>query len=359
MIDRRGFIAAGAGLAGATLLSETTLAGAQPSYAQAVASTWAPLRSDGGSAELVRYATLAANSHNTQPWKFSLGERQIRISPDLTRRCPSVDPDDHHLFASLGCAVENLVHAAAAAGLRAAPTFAGDAIAVDLEPAPPLRSQLLDAIPHRQSTRGPYDGKPAPNESLRLLEEAGTGQGVSVLVVTDRAGITRIADYVAEGNSAQMRDKAFMDELMGWMRFSEAQALASMDGLFARSSGNPALPPWLARLLLPFVFTERGENDRYRTHIQSSAGVAVFVSQRDDKTHWVEAGRACQRFALQATALGLRTAFINQPVEVPSLRRQFQSYLGLGGARADIVLRFGAGPELPKSLRRPVAQVMA
>ena len=34
--------------------------------------------------------------------------------------------------------------------------------------------------------------------------------------------------------------------------------------------------------------------------------------------HWIEVGRACQRFALQATALGLKCAFINQPVEVPA-----------------------------------------
>jgi nitroreductase len=357
MIDRRGFVAGSTSLAAATFGSG--MAFAQSSYEQAVASAWAPFDPGGGPAELVRCATLAANSHNTQPWRFSLGERRIGIAPDLTRRCPAVDPDDHHLFASLGCALENLVQAAAASGLRAEPTFTGDAITVGLEPAPPIPSPLVEAVPRRQSTRGPYDGKPVANEPLRLLEQAGTGPGVSILLVTDRARITRIADYVAQGNTAQMRDKAFMDELKSWMRFSETQAVASMDGLFARSSGNPTLPPWLARLLLPFVFTERGENDKYRAHIQSSAGVAAFASARDDKAHWVEAGRACQRFALQATALGLKTAFINQPVEVPALRQQFQSYLGVSGARADLVLRFGAGPELPKSLRRPVAQVLA
>ncbi len=64
--------------------------------------------------DLVRQATLAASSHNTQPWKFALAERSITILPDFTRRTPIVDPDDHHLFVSLGCATENLVHAARA-----------------------------------------------------------------------------------------------------------------------------------------------------------------------------------------------------------------------------------------------------
>jgi hypothetical protein len=39
-----------------------------------------------------------------------------------------------------------------------------------------------------------------------------------------------------------MRNSAFMDELKAWMRFSDTDAVARMDGLFSRASGNPALP---------------------------------------------------------------------------------------------------------------------
>jgi hypothetical protein len=135
-----------------------------------------------------------------------------------------------------------------------------------------------------------------------------------------------------QGNSAQMRDPAFMNELKAWIRFNDASALATMDGLSSRSTGNPSLPSWLARLMLPIVMTEKGENDKYAKQLRSSAGVAVFVSERDDKAHWVEAGRACQRFALKATALGLKYAFVNQPVEVPELRRQLMTHLAIGDA---------------------------
>jgi len=90
--------------------------------------------------ELVRYATLAPSSHNTQCWKFRVGESAIAILPDLGRGCPVVDPDDHHLFVSLGCAAENLVQAAAAHGLdaRVATGTAPEvAVEVALEPATP------------------------------------------------------------------------------------------------------------------------------------------------------------------------------------------------------------------------------
>jgi hypothetical protein len=73
----------------------------------------------------------------------------------------------------------------------------------------------------------------------------------------------------------------------------------------------------------------------------------------------VQVGRACQRFALQATALGLKHAFVNQPVEVPALRPELAALAGAGDKRPDIVMRFGYGPELPKSPRRPVEAVLA
>jgi hypothetical protein len=73
--------------------------------------------------ELVRYATLAPSSHNTQCWTFRLQERLITIESDSSRRCPVVDPDDHHMFVSLGCATENLAHAALANGLRFSPCW--------------------------------------------------------------------------------------------------------------------------------------------------------------------------------------------------------------------------------------------
>lgn len=150
-----------------------------------------------------------------------------------------------------------------------------------------------------------------------------------------------------------------MSELKSWIRFSPGQAMTAGDGLFAAASGNPALPDWLGPFLFAMAFKADTDNDKYARHIRSSAGLAVFVSERDDKEHWVRAGRACQRFTLQATALGLKTAFLNQPVEVASLRPDLAALVGLPGRRPDIVMRFGYGPTLPFSARRPVEAVMA
>jgi nitroreductase len=310
--------------------------------------------------ELVRYATLAANSHNTQPWQFRLSDGAILVLPDLTRRLASVDPDNHHLFASLGCATENLVQAAAAFGLHANATFdsAAGGIRLDLEQAPSARSLLFDAIPRRQSTRSLFDGGAVPVEHLRVLEAAGSDDGVTLHLFTERKPIEDILGYLIAGNSAQIDDAAFIVELKSWLRFNSAEALATDDGLFSKYTGAPTLPSWLGRLILGLVLTKDSENRKYEAQLRSSAGVAVFISGKNEPASWSAAGRCCQRFALQATALGIRHCFINQPVEVPAVRGQFANFLGAGDRRPDLVMRFGYGPELPRSLRRPVAQVL-
>lgn len=310
--------------------------------------------------ELVRYATLAPSSHNTQCWKFRLDDGAITILPDLARRCPAVDPDDHHLFVSLGCAAENLVIAAAALGLRAEPSFdaASDSVRIALEPAPAVESPLWRAMAERQCTRGEYDGKPLSPDELAQLERAGTTERVRMLLLTERPTLEQVLEYVVQGNTVQMNDKAFVDELKAWIRFSGHDAVRLGDGLFAASSGNPVVPAWLGGLMFGLFFTPKAENDKYAKFMRSSAGVAVFIGAADDKAHWVEVGRACERFALQATTMGVRCAFVNQPVEVAALRPQFASFLGLGAQRPDLVLRFGRGPKLPPSLRRPVQAVI-
>ena len=82
---------------------------------------------------------------------------------------------------------------------------------------------------------------------MRLLESAGRESGVGLILLTDKTKIAEVADYVVQGNTAQMRDAAFMAELKSWLRFSETDAVATRDGLFARASGNPTMPSWLAR----------------------------------------------------------------------------------------------------------------
>ena len=367
MTRHRLLAAAPIALAGATTLPSCSIS---VSYPEAVKETWRPFdwsKTERGALlrELVRYATLAPSSHNTQPWAFRLSHDRITLHANFRRSCPAVDPDNHHLFVSLGCAAENLLQAAAAVGLRGdvhvdpVDPWNDATIQIAFQPMRPRASAFFDAIPARQCTRAEYDGTRVPPASLAMLEKAGRGRGVRVLIQTARPKIEQILDFVVHANTKQMNDRAFMDELRSWIRFSDAEAVAKRDGLFSRASGSPAIPSWLGNAAFKLVFTPKGENEKYARFIRSSAGIAVFVSDASDYEHWLEAGRCYERFALQATALGIKTAMLNQPVEVGSVRGAFANALGIArGSRPDLVVRFGYGPEMPRSLRRPVEAVI-
>lgn len=351
-------LAVGGGLAAWSFARMGTMA----EYEAGMAAQRAALAGQPELKELVRFATLAANGHNTQPWKFRIAENAVTILPDFSRRTPVVDPDDHHLYASLGCAAENLRLAALASGWQSEPRFdpAGEgSVVIDLQPGAAERSLLFEAIPARQSTRAPFDGRAVPAAELALLEAAATAPGVDAVVITERGQLDKVRDLVVAGNTDQMADAAFVKELRDWMRFNPRAALDAGDGLFSAASGNPTLPGWIGGPMFDLVFKADAENAKYVEQMDTTAGAIVISAEKADPEHWVRAGQACQRFALQATALGLKHSFVNQPVEVSRLRPELAALAGFGGRRPDILMRFGYGPDLPKSPRRPVEAVLA
>lgn len=361
MIRRQLLIGAGAlTLAGAGVLSVSRM-GSMEDYDGYTTRLRMPISGDPAIADIIRYATLAANSHNTQPWRFRVEESAIDILPDLSRTTPAVDPDNHHLFVSLGCAAENLLIAATATGRPGElETDAGDGhIRYSFSSAAARSDPLLAAIPRRQSTRAVYDGRSVSAADIETLRRSAETPGVRLILLTDRAQIARVRDLVIAGNDTQMADAAFMTELKQWLRFNPKSAMASGDGLFSAASGTPALPDLLGGLAFDLFFRAASENDKYVRQIDSSAGIAIFLAESEDKAHWIAVGRSCQRFALAATALGLKHAFVNQPVEVTHLRSELATLIGQRGSRPDIVMRFGYGPALPFSPRRPVSSVLA
>jgi hypothetical protein len=218
--------------------------------------------------------------------------------------------------------------------------------------------ELCAAIPARQSTRSEYDGHALSADELRCLAEAAALPGVDVLFITGRDRLEQALEFIQAGNTAQMDDPAFVRELKSWIRFNPAAALESGDGLLGTCSGNPSAPSWLGPLVFGLVFRKGPENRKYAEQLRSSAGLAVFVAGQEDPEGWIRVGRSFEHFALQATALGIRHAHLNMPVEVSAVRPAFADWLGIPDRRPDLVVRFGKAPRMPMSIRRPLDEVV-
>jgi hypothetical protein len=231
-------------------------------------------------------------------------------------------------------------------------------VRVDLARGSATRDPLFDAITERQCTRAEYDGRAVGADQLAALEKAATIDGCGVILIPDKPKMEQILELILAGNTAEIGNPAFVKELKSWLRFNAASAVQTGDGLYSACSGNPTMPTWLGRTMFDFAFKAKVENDKCAKQIRSSSGIAIFVADKNDKEHWVKAGRSYQRFALQATVLGLKHAFLNQAVEVPEVRSQLAALLGIGENRPNLLVRFGYGAAMPRAMRRPVADVM-
>jgi hypothetical protein len=308
---------------------------------------------------IIRYATLAANGHNAQPWKFALLSNGIEIHPDYSRRLPAVDPADRELWISLGCALENLLIASRAMGYAPSVTYPDvlDFIQISLVTDAPQIGPLFEAIPRRQNTRSEYDRKPIASSHLDHVQKVPLEPGINLHTKVDRAGLAILSDFVHQATISQYADRPFLNELIHWLRFNKKEALASPDGLYSLCTGNPSAPRWLGQLFVTGAKPQDvAEADVKK--LQSSAGALVITSASESKSNWVRTGQVYQRLALTMTSFNIKSAFLNQPLEVESMRSQLRTSLGLGPAYPQLLVRFGNANPMPRSLRRPVEQVL-
>jgi hypothetical protein len=111
--------------------------------------------SNAGSLPLVRAAILSASPHNTQPWRCKVTDSWIELYIDPNRNVGALDPYLREEHIGMGCALENLMLAAAANGYAATVTLVPGKLApiaadgkpklvarVDLVPGKPEASEL-------------------------------------------------------------------------------------------------------------------------------------------------------------------------------------------------------------------------
>ena len=315
--------------------------------------------------ELVRMASLAASGHNMQPWIFEIGQDEISILPDYSRRLPVVDPQDRELWMSLGCAFENLVIAARAMGYAVQESMEVDGderLTIRFSDGSEAADTALAAmIPQRQCHRGLYNMKFVSNSEMALLNTASELSMAKAIFVRDGTDVKTLQLLVMEGDVQQYADDAFVNELVESLRFNEREALETRDGLFSACSGNAKVPRFIGKMFVkPGMGDSQAENDRQL--IDSASGLLLISSAGDSKADWISAGRVYQRTALQMTGMGIAHSFLNQPIEVPALREQVKTFLAAQTSEAttpQLLVRYGYADEsMPYSLRRGVDEIV-
>jgi hypothetical protein len=313
---------------------------------------------------LISEAAKAPSGHNTQPWKFIIKDDTINICPDYTRALPVVDRDNHALFISLGCALENLIVAAENYGFGASFEIISDNdtpfIRVTLSVSSLHREEsLMQYIPLRQVTRGAYSNRKVSEAELLSLKEEIALPGTEVRYIISPEEIESLTPFIIEGSDLQFTNKKFVEELAKWIRFNKRDAERSRDGIWGATMNMPSIPRWMGSFIMKRLVTATSESKRWRKLISASAGFAMFMVEKDDVEHWIALGRSFQRFGLITTKMEIKHAHVNMPCEEVTVRRKLAAMFCGNNITPLLLVRFGYGDTTPYSFRRGIPDIVA
>jgi len=329
-----------------------------------------------GPLNLVRAATLAANPHNSQPWLFHVTQTQIDLYSDRSRNLGTVDPFLIEMHFGLGCALENLLLAAAANGYTIQVTLSPDAsdetlvARIGLAPGSVPVSALYNVIPLRHTNRYPYDtGRPVTTETLGTFSALGNDPDVRVLWFASAEKRKLVGNLLVEAAHSFVADKAQDAVDTGtWWRGTWQDIQQHRDGITLDAAGLPDLTRALGKML-PSVSVDQQDSSFLQNTVNQANTAGAFgllaIHNRLDKTQQLRAGRLWERMHLWATKEGLAMQPLNQPTErasreivlgiTPHFGDALHSLIGDDAWQA--ILTFRTGYSTHEGLRSPCRAV--
>lgn len=251
-------------------------------------------------------ATRAPSVHNSQPWRWCVDPDGLHLFADPTRHLPRTDTDRRDLMLSCGAALHHCTVALAATGWHARVHRLPDprtpehlaAIEVSPRPADDLDVVLSTAITRRRTDRRHYGSWPVPWGDIALMGARAARAGVMLRQVDE---IPRLHDIV-------------------------------VDAVSRRACAEP-----------------------------EGSVVVALGTESDDELARLRAGEATSLVLLSATAMGLASCPVTEPLEIPETRAAVRADVFGDSGHPQMMVRVGrppAGAEpLPPTPRRPLPDV--
>ena len=299
---------------------------------------------------VLRYAALAPSSHNSQPWLFHVDGNAVEVYADRTRRLPVVDPDDRELVMSCGAALYNLRLALRHFGERSKLSVLPEGTDSDLLARVDPAGRGDPRPPARGAVRGDHQPAHLPSSIRRRSDPPGVVQRLRQAASAEGSVAGRYPEGAETlGDEPRHRGRFRPDVPLGLPPgagpLDASQPPARDDGMPGYALGMSELQSVVGPLIVRTFDVGKSQAAKDDELSRGSALLALIVTETDDVTDWIAAGQAMQRVLLTATAAGLRASFLNQPIEISSMRLQLARALALQ-ARSTAAAQVRLQPEL-------------
>ena len=310
----------------------------------------------------IALANRAPSVHNSQPWRWRIGDSSIHLFADPERALPATDPDGRDLRISCGAALHHLRVALRAAGFDARvhrltdPAVPEHLAALEPFPRTPTADDLAlaAAIERRRSDRRVFSTWPVSVELLDELVRAADAQDGVLQVLLGPAERQEVARLVEHAAVEQALAPGTAQETAAWT----GRSRSAQDGVPA------AVVPAQPAGTVPVRHFSAGELRQAELGRDESDGtvLAVLATRDDSPLAQLRAGEALSAVLLAATRIGLATDPISQPLEVAATRDELRARCLRAAAEPQIVLRLGWAPisaePVPPTGRRPVDETI-
>lgn len=310
-------------------------------------------------------ASLAPSGHNTQPWFIQYIEPfHWIIGNDKNRWLPEVDPTKRETILSIGAFIQNLEFTANNLGyncqfsLMAKTNQDENIVAVKLTKANDIIKYPVEKIKLRRTIRSKYLNEILKKEdSLYLME--GETDFIHYLPNTSKEH-KWLNEQTIEANRLQAYRDAAQSELANWIRFSNKDATAQLDGLTLAGMEIEGIPGWYLRNfydkkdVMKNSFRDQSINKVVK-QVSQSAGWLLITSKDNSVATLLETGKRLQRLWLKIRDKNIAIHPMTQILEEASTHQLLNQSIGINEP-VQFILRTGYLKNYPEpvSLRRSV-----
>lgn len=291
------------------------------------------------------YSSVAANSHNTQMWSVELypQENRLQISIDDTRTLGVADPEKREAYISLGCYIETMSIAFSAYGYDTQ-IYCSDLsvqVTYSKRAGAEVDNSKLALIDKRHTDKSDFSNSQIKQETANDLLGKYSALSLYQNGIENFAYIKQISINAVTVQSA---NQAYRDELAEWMRFSDQEATAKLDGITADMIG-------LKGIVKTFYYwtttRESAKGDKFAGQGIDTAkkqlnncGAFAVITGGNTFEELINVGRTTQAFWFDCTENNISVQPFSAALETEPFCSSIQNELGVG-APVQMILRLG------------------
>lgn len=317
--------------------------------------------------KIIHFASLAGSTHNSQPWRVEVFQKDsIHVFADTTRLLDVADQSGKELYISIGAFLKNLRIAANCFSYDIVTRLNKDSnknnapvAVVYLIPSKLMSDDFgLKDIERRVTLRAPFKTDTLKKPDIDILINANKSS-VHYYSSNSIAG-KFIAKNELEAYKKQSYDSLVQKELARWFRFSDNDVYTKRDGLTPAGMGLKGLAGFYVRHFCTpddsrkQSFVWKGI-EKTKNQIEHCGGWIVLTHNQNNVKGWIQTGMLYEKLNLYCRKLNLGFHPMNQIVEVAEYESELIDKLKLHD-RILFVARVGYVCDYPDptSLRRKV-----